>query len=91
MKAHPLFQGLDWNNLLSQEPLYVPELETEEDTSYFDCANTHTHTSTNLDSCLIESLEDFYYFVNIVLMDRPFSVMPGGDFSWGKYHVCLFS
>ncbi|XP_044187108.1 microtubule-associated serine/threonine-protein kinase 1-like [Thunnus albacares] len=36
VKAHPFFQGLDWNNLLSQEPLFVPELKTEEDTSYFD-------------------------------------------------------
>ncbi|XP_067426601.1 microtubule-associated serine/threonine-protein kinase 2-like [Thunnus thynnus] len=36
VKAHPFFQGLDWNNLLSQEPLFVPKLKTEEDTSYFD-------------------------------------------------------
>ncbi|XP_035526804.1 microtubule-associated serine/threonine-protein kinase 3-like [Morone saxatilis] len=42
VKAHPFFQGLDWKNLLSQKALFVPQLENEEDTSYFE--------NTSLDS-----------------------------------------
>lgn len=33
---HMFFLGLDWNGLLRQKAEFIPQLETEEDTSYFD-------------------------------------------------------
>ncbi|KAM9323068.1 microtubule-associated serine/threonine-protein kinase 3 [Pholidichthys leucotaenia] len=36
VKIHTFFLGLDWNGLLRQKAEFVPQLETEEDTSYFD-------------------------------------------------------
>uniref|UniRef100_A0A3Q3RSK9 non-specific serine/threonine protein kinase n=1 Tax=Mastacembelus armatus TaxID=205130 RepID=A0A3Q3RSK9_9TELE len=36
VKMHVFFLGLDWTGLLRQKAEFVPQLETEEDTSYFD-------------------------------------------------------
>ncbi len=36
VKMHVFFLGLDWNGLLRQKAEFIPQLETEEDTSYFD-------------------------------------------------------
>ncbi|GAA6228574.1 microtubule-associated serine/threonine-protein kinase 3-like isoform X1 [Lates japonicus] len=36
VKMHMFFLGLDWNGLLRQKAEFIPQLETEEDTSYFD-------------------------------------------------------
>ncbi|KAI6656885.1 Microtubule-associated serine/threonine-protein kinase 3-like [Oopsacas minuta] len=36
VKSHPFFNGLDWNNLLRIKAEFVPQLEGEYDTSYFD-------------------------------------------------------
>uniref|UniRef100_A0A673BU18 non-specific serine/threonine protein kinase n=1 Tax=Sphaeramia orbicularis TaxID=375764 RepID=A0A673BU18_9TELE len=36
VKVHMFFLGLDWNGLLRQKAEFIPQLETEEDTSYFD-------------------------------------------------------
>ena len=36
VKEHIFFDGLDWNGLLRQKAEFVPQLEHEEDTSYFD-------------------------------------------------------
>ena len=36
MKAHSFFMALDWTGLLRQKAEFVPHLESEEDTSYFD-------------------------------------------------------
>ncbi|XP_011484457.1 microtubule-associated serine/threonine-protein kinase 3 isoform X2 [Oryzias latipes] len=36
VKTHIFFLGLDWNSLLRQKAEFVPQLESEEDTSYFD-------------------------------------------------------
>lgn len=37
VKDHPYFIGMDWNSLLRQKVEFVPSLENDEDTSYFDC------------------------------------------------------
>lgn len=39
VKEHVYFQGLDWNSLLRQKAEFVPQLEHDEDTSYFDSAS----------------------------------------------------
>jgi len=36
VKEHEFFDGLDWNGLLRQKAEFVPQLENDEDTSYFD-------------------------------------------------------
>ena len=36
VKEHPFFFEQDWTSLLRQKAEFVPQLEGEEDTSYFD-------------------------------------------------------
>ena len=36
VKHHSYFEGMDWSNLLRQKAQFVPQLDDEEDTSYFD-------------------------------------------------------
>ncbi|XP_022915155.2 microtubule-associated serine/threonine-protein kinase 3 isoform X1 [Onthophagus taurus] len=36
VKEHCYFSGLDWNSLLRQKAEFVPQLDNDEDTSYFD-------------------------------------------------------
>nr|CAD7196037.1 unnamed protein product [Timema douglasi] len=36
VKEHPYFDGVDWNSLLRQKAEFVPQIDHEEDTSYFD-------------------------------------------------------
>lgn len=36
VKEHVFFEGLDWEGLLRQKAEFVPHLQNEEDTSYFD-------------------------------------------------------
>lgn len=36
VKDHPYFCGLDWTSLLRQKAEFVPQLDNEDDTSYFD-------------------------------------------------------
>uniref|UniRef100_A0A8C2Z612 non-specific serine/threonine protein kinase n=1 Tax=Cyclopterus lumpus TaxID=8103 RepID=A0A8C2Z612_CYCLU len=47
VKMHMFFLGLDWNGLLRQKAEFIPQLETEEDTSYFD---TRSERYCHLDS-----------------------------------------
>ncbi|XP_073500510.1 microtubule-associated serine/threonine-protein kinase 3-like isoform X3 [Phyllobates terribilis] len=35
IKIHPFLRALNFNNLLSQKPLFVPDLKSDEDTRYF--------------------------------------------------------
>ncbi|XP_077460928.1 microtubule-associated serine/threonine-protein kinase 1 isoform X3 [Stigmatopora argus] len=43
VKEHPFFTELDWNSLLRQKAEFVPHLESEEDTSYFDTRSDRYH------------------------------------------------
>ncbi|KAM4722492.1 microtubule-associated serine/threonine-protein kinase 2 [Rhinophrynus dorsalis] len=36
VKQHRFFKDLDWNSLLRQKAEFIPQLESEDDTSYFD-------------------------------------------------------
>lgn len=42
VKEHIFFAGLNWENLLRQKAEFVPQLDNEEDTSYFDSKWTLT-------------------------------------------------
>ncbi|XP_032418598.1 microtubule-associated serine/threonine-protein kinase 1 isoform X1 [Xiphophorus hellerii] len=43
VKQHAFFSALDWNSLLRQKAEFVPHLESEEDTSYFDTRSDRYH------------------------------------------------
>ncbi|XP_034559716.1 microtubule-associated serine/threonine-protein kinase 3 isoform X2 [Notolabrus celidotus] len=43
VKQHPFFSGLDWNGLLRQKAEFIPQLEAEDDTSYFDTRSERYH------------------------------------------------
>ncbi|KAJ8383327.1 hypothetical protein AAFF_G00221870 [Aldrovandia affinis] len=47
VKLHVFFLGLDWNGLLRQKAEFIPQLEAEDDTSYFD---TRTERYSHLGS-----------------------------------------
>ena len=36
VRDHPFFDGVDWATLLKQKAEFIPQLQGEEDTSYFD-------------------------------------------------------
>ncbi|XP_008315563.1 microtubule-associated serine/threonine-protein kinase 1 [Cynoglossus semilaevis] len=43
VKQHSFFTDLDWNSLLRQKAEFIPHLESEEDTSYFDTRSDRYH------------------------------------------------
>uniref|UniRef100_A0A8C5SPX6 non-specific serine/threonine protein kinase n=1 Tax=Laticauda laticaudata TaxID=8630 RepID=A0A8C5SPX6_LATLA len=43
VKQHQFFQTLDWNSLLRQKAEFIPQLESEDDTSYFDTRSEKYH------------------------------------------------
>ncbi|XP_075467186.1 microtubule-associated serine/threonine-protein kinase 3 isoform X3 [Ascaphus truei] len=43
VKHHMFFLSLDWNGLLRQKAEFVPQLEAEDDTSYFDTRSERYH------------------------------------------------
>ncbi|EPQ05352.1 Microtubule-associated serine/threonine-protein kinase 2 [Myotis brandtii] len=43
VKQHPFFTGLDWTGLLLQKAEFIPQLESEDDTSYFDTRSDRYH------------------------------------------------
>ncbi|XP_071340820.1 serine/threonine-protein kinase greatwall [Trachinotus anak] len=47
LKCHPLFEGLDWNNLQNQPMPFIPQPEDETDTSYFEARNNAQHIAVS--------------------------------------------
>ncbi|XP_056607632.1 microtubule-associated serine/threonine-protein kinase 2 isoform X2 [Triplophysa dalaica] len=43
VKQHRFFSDLDWNSLLRQKAEFIPQLESEDDTSYFDTRTDRYH------------------------------------------------
>lgn len=43
VKHHVFFRSLDWNGLLRQKAEFVPQLEADDDTSYFDTRSERYH------------------------------------------------
>uniref|UniRef100_A0A672NBM4 non-specific serine/threonine protein kinase n=1 Tax=Sinocyclocheilus grahami TaxID=75366 RepID=A0A672NBM4_SINGR len=43
VKQHRFFTDLDWNSLLRQKAEFIPQLESEDDTSYFDTRSDRYH------------------------------------------------
>ena len=58
VKEHPFFYGINWDALLRQKAEFVPQLDNEDDTSYFDTrSERYNHEMEELQS-LDESLDD---------------------------------
>ena len=50
-----LKQGVDWNALLRMKADFIPQLEDDEDTSYFDMrSDRYNHDQTSEDLVLLE-------------------------------------
>uniref|UniRef100_A0A3Q3LZ07 Serine/threonine-protein kinase greatwall n=1 Tax=Labrus bergylta TaxID=56723 RepID=A0A3Q3LZ07_9LABR len=47
LKCHPLFEGLDWDNLQNLPMAFIPQPEDETDTSYFDARNNAQHIAVS--------------------------------------------
>ncbi|XP_070784462.1 serine/threonine-protein kinase greatwall [Enoplosus armatus] len=47
LKCHPLFEGLDWDNLQNQSMPFIPQPEDETDTSYFEARNNAQHIAVS--------------------------------------------
>ncbi|XP_071984734.1 microtubule-associated serine/threonine-protein kinase 2 isoform X4 [Engystomops pustulosus] len=43
VRQHQFFRDLDWNGLLRQKAEFIPQLESEDDTSYFDTRSERFH------------------------------------------------
>ena len=53
IKIHVYFVGLDWDALLRQKAEFIPQLDDEEDTSYFDSKSISifNHIKSGLTLC----------------------------------------
>ncbi|XP_072347087.1 microtubule-associated serine/threonine-protein kinase 1-like isoform X2 [Scyliorhinus torazame] len=49
VKQHGFFKDLDWTSLLRQKAEFIPHLESEEDTSYFDTRSDRYHHVNSYD------------------------------------------
>lgn len=47
MREHNFFQGLNWTALLRQKAEFIPQLDGEDDTSYFDSKSVKTLLKSN--------------------------------------------
>ncbi|XP_023287240.1 serine/threonine-protein kinase greatwall isoform X1 [Seriola lalandi dorsalis] len=47
LRCHPLFEGLDWDNLQNQPMSFIPQPEDETDTSYFEARNNAQHIAVS--------------------------------------------
>uniref|UniRef100_A0A8D0HEL7 Serine/threonine-protein kinase greatwall n=1 Tax=Sphenodon punctatus TaxID=8508 RepID=A0A8D0HEL7_SPHPU len=47
LKHHPLFRGVDWENLQNQTMPFIPQPDGETDTSYFEARNNAQHLTVS--------------------------------------------
>ncbi|XP_068261150.1 serine/threonine-protein kinase greatwall isoform X1 [Nyctibius grandis] len=47
LKRHPLFHGVDWDNLQNQTMPFIPQPDDETDTSYFEARNNAQHLTVS--------------------------------------------
>uniref|UniRef100_A0A8C8RXA0 Serine/threonine-protein kinase greatwall n=1 Tax=Pelusios castaneus TaxID=367368 RepID=A0A8C8RXA0_9SAUR len=47
LKQHPLFNGVDWDNLQNQTMPFIPQPDDETDTSYFEARNNAQHLTVS--------------------------------------------
>lgn len=77
---HTFFLGLDWNGLLRQKAEFIPQLETEDDTSYFDSTSEKSfmHPRHHLTGIFIKTqrrMNQSYICCNLTVSDSPFGAL----------------
>lgn len=60
VKKHQFFRNLDWNSLLRQKAEFIPQLESEDDTSYFD---SRFLMVLKCDECLVYIITTFDFWL----------------------------
>lgn len=88
VKQHLFFTELDWNSLLRQKAEFIPHLESEEDTSYFDstCVWIYVLCYVNIRfmGCTITVLTPFqsemYILLYVGLTAHIFLLLPASPF-----------
>lgn len=56
VKQHRFFTDLDWNSLLRQKAEFIPQLESEDDTSYFDSTSSGSGECSEIYNKILYSL-----------------------------------
>lgn len=72
---HTFFLGLDWNGLLRQKAEFIPQLETEDDTSYFDSTSEMRFMHTHHHSTGIFIKNESCICCNLTVSDSPFGAL----------------
>ena len=64
MKEHVFFNNVNWESLLRQKAEFIPQLDDEEDTSYFDCKSAFLvmvrPISCDSDASLCKTIRESY-------------------------------
>nr|CAB3263655.1 microtubule-associated serine/threonine-protein kinase 3 [Phallusia mammillata] len=59
VKQHKYFESMDWANLLRQKAQFIPQLDNEEDTSYFDTrSDRYSHENSTFSASELEDFAD---------------------------------
>ncbi|XP_046406823.1 microtubule-associated serine/threonine-protein kinase 3 isoform X10 [Ischnura elegans] len=77
VKEHPYFIGVDWNSLLRQKAEFVPQLDDEEDTSYFDTRIDRYNHDISEDTDDTEDSPHFAAFSSCLPRYRKVQTKPG--------------
>lgn len=67
VKEHPFFSSIDWDSLLRMKAEFVPQLDHEEDTSYFDSELVIVHVFLKL---VRKNASKFYIIQCILPVER---------------------
>ena len=54
MKEHVYFLGIDWNSMLRMKADFIPQLEDDDDTSYFDSRTDRYTLVCNLNYLFVQ-------------------------------------
>ncbi|ORZ09533.1 hypothetical protein BCR42DRAFT_381630 [Absidia repens] len=78
VKQHPFFKNIDWDNLLTELPSFVPQPVNEEDTTYFDARGATMQDHEHLDKDLLEGKEraEVQHAKTIIMEQNPAKVTP---------------
>ncbi|CAO3595486.1 unnamed protein product [Absidia cylindrospora] len=78
VKQHPFFKDIDWDNLLTELPSFVPQPVSEEDTTYFDARGATMQDHGFLDDDLLEGKEraEVEHAKTIIMEQNPAKVTP---------------
>ena len=92
-KKHPFFEGIDWENIRSQTPPYIPEFTSDTDTRNFEPYEPDDpgHVRALLSSSLSLSLSFFCFKVILPLSFSLFLFLfPLSPYLHGLFFIAIF-